>query len=456
MRGARLIALLCFCGLALAATPGAATAAPGELDEPFFPRAGNRGYDALHYEVDLHYDQGSGRIRATERIRAEATQGLRTFSLDLYGLRVRSVRVAGQPARSFERSAGKLRVTAAEPLESGTRFTVVLRYDGLPRPLVGADGTPQGWLRTDDGALTMSEPLGTATWLACNNVPWDKASFEVRIGVPRPLVAVSNGRLERFETDGRLRRYQWQEAQPMSPYLAVVDIGRGKLLRHEIGGRPSWTFLDPRLASRARAALRALPEIIRFQSRLLGGYPFDTAGSIVDSVPGLGFALETQSRPTYSFIPSRTLIVHETAHQWFGDSVGLERWPDIWLNEGFATWMQWYYAERHGGRSAASVFRELRQVPATDERFWQPPPGNPGSPKRLFDPTVYIRGAMALQALREEIGTKSMLEVLRRWTVEHRYGSAGIGEFVALAEEVAERDLDPLFGRWLFQRGKPR
>ena len=106
--------------------------------------------------------------------------------------------------------------------------------------------------------------------------------------------------------------------------------------------------------------------------------------------------------------------------------------------------------------SAAAVFRELQQTPASNERLWNPPPGNPGSPRHLFDPTVYVRGAMTLQALRQEIGTEPMLKVLRRWTAEHRYGSADTREFIILAEQVSGKDLDPLFQRWLYQRGKPR
>jgi aminopeptidase N len=149
-------------------------------------------------------------------------------------------------------------------------------------------------------------------------------------------------------------------------------------------------------------------------------------------------------------------VIHETAHQWFGDSVGLKRWPNIWLNEGFATWAQWYYAEHHGGRSAEAIFNRLYRVPASNTQFWNPPPGHPGAPRYLFDPTTYVRGAMTLEALRLQIGTQAMLQVLRAWTSEHRHGNADIEEFIALAERVSGRNLEPLFQRWLYQRGKPR
>jgi aminopeptidase N len=433
---------------------GGATGAQA-AGEPFFPRAGNGGYDALHYGAVLTYHPRGGSIGVRERIQARATRGLRSFSLDLYGLRVRRVWVGGSPAR-FERGRDKLRVRAPERIEAGEEFEVTLAYGGEPRSLVDPDGGHEGWQPTDDGALAVGEPLGTATWLACNNIPTDKASFAIGIVAPRPLVAASNGRLSRVEARGSRRLYRWEEEQPMSPYLAVVDIGRGRLVKQTIAGLPAWTMIDPRLERAGRRVLRRLPEVLRFQSRLFGGYPFLTAGSILDYAPQIGYALETQTRPIYTYAPERTLVVHEVAHQWFGDSVGLERWPEIWLNEGFATWAQWYYAERHGGRGAQQVFELLRRVPASDKRFWNPPPGNPGTPRHLFDPTVYVRGAMAVQALRQEIGTETLLRVLRRWTSTHRYGNATINEFTALAEEVSGQDLDQLFDRWLYQRGKPR
>ena len=202
-------------------------------------------------------------------------------------------------------------------------------------------------------------------------------------------------------------------------------------------------------------ALGQLPQIIRFESSIFGPYPFDAAGSIVDDAPDLGYALETQSRPIYAFAPDLTTVVHETAHQWFGDSVSLRKWPDIWLNEGFATTPQWYYAERHGGRTAAQIVHKLQAVPASDTDFWDPPPGRPGKAENLFAPSTYVRGAIALEALRLKVGTKPVLKTLRRWATSRRYRTGNIDEFINLAEEVSGERLGGLFERWLFEPGKP-
>jgi aminopeptidase N len=446
--------LLCALALALLGGAAAAGAAPkGAGNEPFFPHAGDSGINALNYHVRLVYSRG-GRIRAVMAMRARAWARLHTVKLDLAGLDVSQVKVDGGGTK-FSRGHEKLVVHLLDPIPKGQRFKLTVFYAGRPRTIVDPDGSAEGWYPTADGALAVGEPEGTAAWLPCNNVPADKASFAAELIVPKELTAVSNGRLTKVRREPSRTSFQWEESAPMSTYLAVVDIGRGELDRSAIAAHPVWTFVDPRLAARSQRVLAKLPKIIRFESAIYGPYPFTAAGSIVDFAPKLGYALETQTRPIYAFAPDLTTVVHETAHQWFGDSVGLKRWPDIWLNEGFATWTEWYYAERHGGRSAAAIFAKLDRVPASDRAFWNPPTGRPGKPEHLFGTSVYVRGAMTLQALREKVGTKPMLQTLRRWAAIHRHGSGNTAEFIELAEEVTGKNLGPFFQRWLFQRGKP-
>jgi aminopeptidase N len=439
--------------LSVLAGTAAAANAPEHPSEPFFPRSGNRGYDVTHYDVSLGYQPRSGELTARDVIEARATGGLRRFSLDLDGLEVTSVGVDGEAA-AYSRGRGKVKIVPATPIAEGEAFTVELRYQGVPRKVTDPDGSTEGWYRTGDGAVGVGEPVGTAAWLACDNAPRDKASFDIQITVPAGLKAVSNGRLVSRQKVDRRVRFSWSEPAPMASYLALVDIGDGKLVHGHVGKLPTWTLIDPRLVKRSRAPIDSLPEIIRWESRIYGPYPFAAAGSVVD-VAHLEYALETQTRPIYAFVPDRTTVVHETAHQWFGDSVTLKRWPDIWLNEGFATWTQWYFAERHGGRSAQQVFAGLYRRPAPETGFWNPPSGHPGQAKNLFATSTYVRGAMTLQALRDKIGTHDLLRVLRTWATEHRHAHGDIEGFIALADRISEEHLRGFFHRWLFRRGKP-
>jgi aminopeptidase N len=135
--------------------------------------------------------------------------------------------------------------------------------------------------------------------------------------------------------------------------------------------------------------------------------------------------------------------------------VTLTRWPDIWLHEGFATWSEWIWSEHTGNKSAAQFFKQLYSTPAQDTAFWNPPPGNPGSAANLFDGTIYDRGGMTLQALRERIGEAAFSRTLRAWTQQNKFGNVTTAQFIALAERQSGRDLDHFFDVWLYQPGKP-
>ena len=186
-----------------------------------------------------------------------------------------------------------------------------------------------------------------------------------------------------------------------------------------------------------------------------GPYPFADAGGVVDDA-AVGYALETQTRPFYPTDgPSLGTVVHETAHQWFGDSVSLTDWHDIWLNEGFATYAEWLWSGSHGGLTPAQHFTRLYATPASSG-LWSPAPRTFTDAADLFGSPVYNRGALTLQALREKIGTRDFFTVLRTWARMHRHGNVRNAQFVKLAEKVSGRRLDRFFHVWLEVPRKPQ
>jgi aminopeptidase N len=205
--------------------------------------------------------------------------------------------------------------------------------------------------------------------------------------------------------------------------------------------------------------------MLAFLETQFGPYPFATAGGIVDDHPGLFFALETQTRPIYASIffepvPSDIgslgdiVVVHELAHQWFGDSVGLARWRDIWLNEGFATYAEWLWMEHEGMADApATIFADAYALPP-ESPFWDLPIGSPG-PLHLFDQAVYVRGAMTLQALRVRVGDAKFFEILRTWAATNAGGHGTTARFIHLAEQISGRELDGFFRNWLYSVNRP-
>ena len=450
--------------LLVAALPASAQAAIGSdgLGDPYFPKAGNGGYDVSHYDLDLDYTPGTDVLVGRAAIAATATIDLDRFNLDFREpLRVTSLSVNGSPA-SFDHSGQELVITPAAQIPNGAQFTVEVAYRGKPKPVKDPDGSFEGWIATKDGSYAPNEPQGSPSWYPCNDYPTDKATFDVAVTVPDGVKAISNGTFQGKTSGGDSATWRWVEDQPMATYLATVATGKFKITRTDAAPAPGLFAVDPAVRrhtqkpKEAAKPLEQTPETTGYLAEQFGAYPFDALGGIVDRVPKIPYALETQSRPSYTELPGTGLIVHEMAHQWFGNSVSLSSWNEIWLNEGFATFAEWLYAEDHGGPSGRKIFKQLYEIPNRNDELWRPPPGDPGGPKRMFAESIYDRGAMTLQALREKIGNDSFFRVLRAWVSQHAYGNVTTPEFIALAERESGQELDEFFDIWLYEPEKPR
>lgn len=444
-----------------AASAEAAVNGSAGLGDPFFPRAGNGGYEVSHYAISIGYRR-SGAIRASTTIRAVADTGaplqsLGRFDLDFRGPRITRLRVDGAPA-AHRRSGQELIVTPRHPLADGAPFEVKVWYEGKPGPVIDPDGSQDGWIPTGDGAIVLGEPQGAPTWFPCNDHPSDKASYRIRIRTPHGLKAVSNGKLNQTRKQKSGLVTVFRQDEPMATYLATVGIGRYRI--HEGRGKHSVAdqyvqAVDTSFSGSAKVVHSRTGKAFRFLRGMLGSYPFYSVGAIIDPNTA-GYSLETQTRPTYPAVPSPGLVAHELSHQWFGDSVSLAAWDQIWLNEGFATYVEWLYSEERGGDTANQIFGQLYDGHGGgDGGFWNPPPGDPGDPSKLFDATIYERGAMTLHALRLAVGDDDFFQILRDWVSDHEYGNVTTADFTALAEADSGDDLASLFDDWLFTPGKP-
>lgn len=452
--GALALVLLLSAPPALAADPAPGATGGGD---PYFPAAGNGGYQVEHYDLDLAYDPPTRALSGTATLSAQALDDLTSFSLDLRGLTASAVTVDGAPA-TLAQDDGELVVTPAAALAAGAAFTVTVAYGGTTGQPTDVGGEYYGWVSTDDGAFVANEPDGAPTWYPVNDVPTDKATYAITITVPEGVTAVANGELLAAETSGGLATWSWSAHDPIASYLTTAAIGDYDLVTTTTpGGLPVVDAVDRDLTSTERAVTTARlslqPAVIDFFTPLFGPYPFTSAGAIVDDDTVAGYALETQTRPLYAGVPDEATIAHELSHQWFGDSVTPSTWRDIWLNEGFATWAEWTWEAASGGPSVQERFDENYARP-DDDPLWEVAPGDPGADD-LFAEAVYTRGGMALHALQEEIGEEAFAVLLHRWASENAGGNVATADLVALAEEVSGQDLDDFFTAWIDIPGKP-
>jgi aminopeptidase N len=441
------------------ADPNAIDGKPG-LGDPYYPQAGNSGYDVANYQIVINWDPATQAITGTTTINAQATQQLNSFYFDLV-LHTDRVTVNGVPAESVARGFSDVYVKPAEPITAGSSFQVVVAYSGKPGDVRQSDVQP--WWSTNGEWTAAGEPESAAWWYPSNDHPSDPALMDVSIRVPAGMEAISVGRLESSDTGNEkdFNTWHWVARQPMATYVNFVSIGQYELRQGLDRGRP-YVYavsaqLPPEDRKKAFAALMSSAERIRTLETMFGPYPFSELGGIVP-VHKLWFGgLETQTRPVYDarsilnadFEPG--LLDHELAHMWFGDNVTVRQWNDIFISEGYASWAQWGARERRGGRKANDSLNRAYDRLVNNDDFWKITMIDP-SKAHLFD-AVYVRGPMALQALRNVIGDEAFFKLARDWS--QAPGSRTLEEWMAAAQSHTTVDLGPFFRAWIYTPTAP-
>jgi aminopeptidase N len=421
----------------------------------YFPHRGDRSYSVAHYDLALSYNIDSNQLRGKAVLSAGALTDLREIRLDLSGLRVTKVTVDGTASR-FVVKQDHLVVKPRVPIDAGESFRVVVAYSGQPRPVPDGDDEC-GWEELDDGVLVAGQTNGSPSWFPCNDRPDDKATYRIELTVPSAYHVIANGVCTSQWRSASTTTWVYEQREPMSTYLATVQIGR-YVVRPVTGASvPMSAVLPQRHVGHYDSAFGRQPEMLDFYARLFGPYPFP-AYTVVVTDDELEIPLEAQGMSTFgsNFLTSAwdhvRLVAHELSHQWFGNAVTLSSWRDIWLHEGFACYCEWLWSEESGSRTADAWARDhWARVARKPQDLLL---GDPG-PDLMFDDRVYKRGALLLHALRLTIGDDRFFELLRTWVERYRYTSVTSTMFESLAAEIAGEPLEDFFRAWLRQRPLP-
>ncbi|MEU8242324.1 M1 family metallopeptidase [Actinoplanes missouriensis] len=417
--------------------------------DPYLPGHGNGGYRVLHYDLDLDYRVTGNRLAGKAVITARAVQPLSRFTLDLGQFRVQDVKVDGRPAK-FTHRPDKIRIKPDKPIGYGSTFKIEIRYAGRPTPISGRWGDI-GWDELTDGALVASQPIGAPSWFPCNDLPGDKATFLVTVTAPSAYTVLVTGDLVAQRRGPGSTTWVYERDEPTSPYLMGVQVGRYEVIELAPGRVVQRAAIPPRLRSTFRHDFGRHGEIMIALERMLGPYPFREYVVVVadddldDPIEAQGMAVfgrnHLDGRRTHE-----RLVVHELAHQWFGNSLTVADWRHIWLNEGFATYAEWLWSAVSGGPTAAAHAAQWHAWAARQPAVVTV--ADPGV-DAMFDPLVYKRGALTLHALRSRIGEAAFFALLRSWVAEHRHRTVTTEQFREHAARFAPYPLDGLFDAWL-------
>jgi aminopeptidase N len=488
--GLRPIALVAIGALALACSAARADAPrafPGDRDAILLAKQGvhraipcttdDRGYDVIHY--DLTIDVGDSTVAGTVVVGARAlTDGLTEVVLDLRDeLTVSAVASPTHGIATSTHANHQVTLTLATAVAAGDSFAVSVTYAGQP-PAVEDDveGLPVTFTThgsEDDGTLapliyTISVTNRAHAWWPCKDVLTDKATIDVAVTVAPGLVAVSNGALTGMETlpDER-RTYHWSHGHPIATYLVSLAISNYVVLEDtatiQVGENsaevPLRWYVYPEDQADAEADFSRVDTALEFFSSIFGPYPYwDEKYAMAAVSFGGGMEHQTCTSLGAQFILGNRryewIFVHELAHQWFGDAVGLADWRDVWLNEGFATYAEALWVEHQSGAAA------YRDYVAGYDPF--PPPEGSGfrgtvyDPEPLFGTTPYDKGACILHMLRSLIGDDAFFATLRAYA-DRSQGLTTVvtDDFRAVAEEMSGQDLTGFFDQWLNYVDRP-
>jgi len=434
------------------------------MGDSLYPDFGNGGYDVTHYTLDFTVNNvAASDLNAIVTIEAKAVQNLGSFNLDFIGFKIDEITVNGETAE-FSRKGQELTINPLKPLEASETFTVVIQYNGSPEEIQSVALPVQtGWITFDGGSFVLSEPDGSANYYPVNDHPLDKASYTFRVTVPEPFEVAANGVLTETTDNGDTTTFVFEARDPMASYLATIDIDEFDIetMKSE-AGIPIRNYYSTSLSKDIRKPFARQGEMLDYFSKLFGPYPFDVYGALVMDTE-FGSALENQTMSIFGtdmidvkdVEGSELTVAHELAHQWFGDSVSVADWSDIWLNEGFANYSEGLWIEHRSGRNALdawikSEYDDVVQAP----HYYFPPPGNPPADD-LFNGGVYVRGGLTLHALRLEVGDEAFFRILQTYFDRYKGGNAATDDFIAAAEEVSGKELTEFFDGWLYNEKIP-
>lgn len=414
-----------------------------------------RNIDVLSYELKLDISQNEKSIKENAKIKLIAFDKTeKNIELDFYdNFEINYVKIDGKNAL-YVYENDKIEISRKD-FNSDT-LTLEIDFYGTPQNL----GFGSFWFDEKNGKhliATLNEPVFASTWFPCNDTPWDKAFTKISITNDSSIVSLSNGKLVDKFTKGKRRTYVWESNYPVATYLISIYSAEYKNFNQKYITKSDtmsieYYVLEENLEN-AKKDFAKHPEYLKTLSELFGEYPFIKEKYGIAEMLWQNGAMESQTITAIgsNFISGmnfyESMIIHELAHHWWGNSVTPKTWNDIWLNEGFATYSEALYYEKTSGfealKSTMNSFKS--KIDSENGQILS----NPGT--NLFSATVYNKGAWVLHMLRKEVGDSLFFVGLKAYYNDFKYKNAEIWDFKKVFEKISKQNLDKFFNQWIFE-----
>ncbi|MCS6816565.1 MAG: M1 family metallopeptidase [Blastocatellia bacterium] len=416
--------------------------------------------DVEHYVLQITLFPEARRIQGRVTLRGRTTASVESLRVDLLtALTVTRVLWEGAPI-AFTHADDRVRVPI--PLARGQTFTLTIEYVGRPA-LLGR--LPSGMFFSEHAGFpvvaTLSQPNGAPAWWPCVDDPADKATADIEVTVPPGYLVASNGLLEdvRLHPDG-WRTYVWRERYPIATYLISIAatnfVQFSDVYRARDGTMmPLVYYVYPEHLDRARRAFPITREALRVFAELFGEYPFLAEKYGMAEFPWSG-AMEHQTMTSIgsSVLTHVDTIVHEAAHQWWGNMVTPRTWHDIWLSEGFATYSEVLFREHMYGADPGQLLRQRDDGLAAGRLRGTVYAEDATDP---FDdiPAIYTKGAWVLHMLRYLLGDDRFFAALREYGRRFAYANASTNDLERVFSEFYGESLEWFFEQWVYTPMRP-
>ena len=425
-----------------------------------------------HYLIDITLNDRLSEISATARINILILKQTNLIDLDFGDLTTKSVTLDSKPL-PFTHKDGKLKVTLPESLTRGMRLTLVVEYHGKPK---------DGLILTSDkdgkpSAVGDNWPNRVHQWIPSFDHPSAKATVTFNITAPAREEVVANGKLDHVETTASGQRtWTYSEGVPIPPYCMIIAVGQfAKMESAQKTLTPLLYYVPQSDAQVAQKGFGPTVPSLEYFNQTVAPYPYEKLAMIVgttryggmENSSAIVFTSNLFTRPPSTVGMSKvygvpagnvTLIAHEIAHQWFGDSVSGATWADLWLSEGFATYFAGLFIQRY---ESEEVFQEYMKNAANNVFSYEEKSRTPIYDRdtedlmKLLNANTYQKGAWVLHMLRSQLGDEAFFRGIRNYYEAHKSSTATTEDLITALEKASGKSLRNFFARWVYDTGHP-